>query len=159
MMNPILAGIILNTHVSYADSNDYKAFKRMVHDAQYPTGDAPPVPRAKDWFPDESNSSASRRRNNNTTDNTNNGEEDSDDDIVIESATTNLKCPLTLQYFIEPYSTNICPHTFEKFAIVEYYNKNGVVFNGPGSDGKKRFKCPQSGCDQVSLREWHVDHG
>jgi SUMO ligase MMS21 Smc5/6 complex component len=122
----------------------------MIHDAQNHGEDAPPVPRANTWFPDEANSPASRRRRNNTTDNTNNGDEESDDEIIIESATTNLKCCLTLQYFKEPYSTNICPHTFEKFAIVEYYDKNGTVFQGPGSDDKKRFKCPQSGCDKVS---------
>lgn len=146
-MNFVLFSPVLIIHLSYGDSNDYKNFKRIVHDAQNHGEDAPPVPHASTWFPDEANSSASRRRRNNTTDNANNGDEDSDDEIVIESATTNLKCCLTLRYFEEPYSTNICPHTFEKTAIIEYYQSNGVVFGG---DGVKRFKCPQSGCDKVS---------
>ncbi len=126
----------------------------MIHDAQNPGQDAPPLPHARTWFPEEDDigSPASRRRRNNTTDNANNGDEDSDDEVVIESATTNLKCCLTLQYFEEPYSTDICPHTFEKSAIIEFGRVGATSFVGQnGQRGEPRFKCPQTGCDKVSL--------
>lgn len=96
-------------------------------------------------------SASSRRRQNSNTDNNNNGDEGSDDDIVIESATTNLKCGLTLKYFTEPFSNNICPHTFEKAAITEYYDKNATAYTEQGGQrGERRFLCPQVGCEKVN---------
>lgn len=127
-------------------------FKQVIHDAQHPGDDAPPVPHARTWFPDDNvtQGSASRRRQNNTTDNTNNAD-DSDDDVVIERATTSLKCSLTLQYFKEPFTSTVCNHTFEKSSILEYHRNEGRVFAGPGPlSGQKVVKCPTSGCEAVS---------
>ena len=135
------------------DVNDYRQFKQVVHDAQHPGDDAPPVPRARTWFPEENanQGSSSRRRRNNTTDNTSNAD-DSDDDIVISRATTNLKCPLTLRIFEEPFTSNKCKHTFEKKAILEYIQNSGTHFANPGQPrrGAKQAKCLQTGCDVVS---------
>jgi hypothetical protein len=126
-----------------------------VHDALHPGENAPPVPHASTWFPEDNlnESAGSRRRRNNTTDNTNND----DDEIQMTGVTFNLKCPLTLQVFKEPYSNNVCSHTFEKSAFLAYFNSSATVFAQPGQRGRgqqpqgpKRAKCPQSGCDKVS---------
>lgn len=88
-----------------------------------------------------------------------NDAEETDDDVVIARATTNLKCPLTLQMFEVPYSNNVCKHSFEKSAIIEYYNENAVVFGQPQQGGRRRgqapqgpkkVKCPALGCEAVS---------
>lgn len=119
----------------YGDNNDYKNFKRTIHDASHAGQDKPPLPRAKNWFPEENEDYAA---------------EDSDEDVVIESATTNLKCTFTLQYFKEPYSNNLCPHTFEKYAIVDYINDSGTSFSqSNGQRGEKRASCTIPGCGKV----------
>lgn len=136
------------------DVNDYRTFKRILHDAI--TGsDGTPVPHARTWFPEENEDSTSNsRRGRNSND-----DDDEDDDIIIEGATTNIKCPLTLQVFKEPYSNDICNHTFEKEAILNYLAENGTVFapssqrpRGPRGAplGPKQVKCPQVGCEAVS---------
>ncbi|KAL3421848.1 chromosomal organization and DNA repair protein [Phlyctema vagabunda] len=156
----------------YATNNDYVGFKRAVHDAQHPGPDAPPVPRAGTWFPGEidsnvlSNPGASqRRRLANRTDNTQNEDdsEDEDEDMIIAGITTSLKCPLTLKLMVEPYSSNKCPHSFEKGPIVEYVRKEAVVYNPDPRrrapmTGPKTVKCPQAGCEaMLGLNDFHAD--
>ena len=135
------------------DVNDYRNFKRGVHDACHQGENAPPVPHASTWFDDDTSSSSRRVRN--STDNTNNADEDSDEEVIIQSETRNLKCPLTLQYFIEPYSNNKCKHTFEKAAILDYHQKNAVAFMPSTQRGQRtgprQIKCPQTGCEKVSF--------
>jgi len=134
--------------------NDYRKFKSVVHDAQYPGDDAPPVPKARTWFLEDNTiqGSSSRRRRNNTADNTSNAD-DSDDDIVIQRATTSLRCPLTLGIFKEPYTSNKCQHTFEKKAILKYIETSGTHFANPGQPGRgaKQAKCLQMGCDNMLM--------
>jgi hypothetical protein len=73
----------------------------------------------------------------------------------VSAATTVLKCPLTLKTFEQPYSNNICKHTFEKFAIIEYINHQGVMFHASQTARAartathKQAKCPQAGCEKV----------
>ncbi|RDL37094.1 uncharacterized protein BP5553_04527 [Venustampulla echinocandica] len=140
------------------DVNDYRNFKRTVHDAQHPGPDAQPVPHASTWFPEDNNASATpgsrRRRRNNTTDNINN-EDDDDDDVVIQRATTSLKDIFTLQYFKDPVTSNVCNHTFEEAEFLRYHASEGAAF-GPSSQrargrmaGPKKVKCPQSGCEAM----------
>jgi len=128
-----------------------------VHDALHHGPDAPPVPHANTWFPEDNadRSSGSRRRRHG--DNTNDDDDD-DDEVIIARATTNLKCPITLQMFKEPYSNNVCKHTFEKSAILDYHRENAVAFMPPSQRGRgqrqhaqgpKQVKCPQTGCDAV----------
>ncbi len=122
-----------------------------MYDAQH-QGDAPPLPNAKNWFNEETKEPILTRRKANEADNANNGS-DSDEDVVIARASNVVKCPLTLQYFIEPYSNDVCSHTFEKFAIVEQI-QNGTMGERKNKAGKvvreKLVQCPQTGCDAVS---------
>ena len=133
------------------------AFKRLIHDAQNPGDNAPPLPHSRTWFPEDNpgETAGARRRRTNTTDNTNNG---SDDEIEMTGVTVSLKCPLSLITFTEPWSNNKCNHTFEKRAFEDFFRSSATVFppaNGrvrPGQEpqGTKQVKCPQHGCDKVS---------
>ena len=113
------------------------------------------MPHARTWFGDDGHPakvvSTSRRRTNIPDD------ENSDDDIVVSRATINLKCPLTLQYFEEPFTSKTCRHTFEKSAFLEYFNMNAKYHNQildrrgrpVGPQGEKEAECPQAGCQKV----------
>lgn len=145
-------------------NNDYKSFKRTVHDAMHPGDDAPPVPHASTWFSENNMAGSRNRRPRNSTDGAN-GESDDEDDVIIASATTNLKCPLTLQMFVEPYSNNVCSHSFEKSAIIAYLRENGVVYGQPNqrhgqrtANGPRQVKCPSVGCDvMLELNDFYDD--
>ncbi|RDW75209.1 hypothetical protein BP6252_06351 [Coleophoma cylindrospora] len=141
----------------YASNNDYLGFKRQVHDARHPGPDAPPLPRASTWFPEEAgdiqrNHGAARRRR---TANSGlaNSDEDSDDDVQIAGITNSLKCPLTIRLMVHPLSNHVCKHNFEKDAILSYLQAEGVSFpegaRGRGPRGPKKVKCPQSGCEAM----------
>ncbi|KAE9380231.1 hypothetical protein N431DRAFT_539897 [Stipitochalara longipes BDJ] len=151
----------------YADHNEYKNFKRSVHDALHPGENQPPVPHASTWFPDDNprESAGARRRRNNTTDNTNNFDEDDDDEIEMIGTSTNLKCPLSLQIFKEPYSNNVCSHTFEKSFFEGYFEDTATTFTAAGQprnrgqpQGTRQTTCPQSGCDKMlRLEDFYID--
>lgn len=91
--------------------------------------------------------------------------DDSDDDIEIAGEVQSLKCPLTLQIFKEPYSNKVCQHTFEKYAIVEYYNKNAAgemqasqARRRPEPIGPKTIECPVAGCsERLQLADFYED--
>ncbi|KAH9214112.1 zinc-finger of the MIZ type in Nse subunit-domain-containing protein [Leptodontidium sp. 2 PMI_412] len=138
----------------YADNNDYKTFKRILHDAQNPNSGST-VPHPSTWFPEENDaSSGSRRRRNNTTDNTNNGD-GSDDEVIIASASESLKCPLTLQYFKNPVTNNKCKHTIDREALEGYHRTEGRLYQG-SHNNRKVAKCPQTGCDTMVAMEDYV---
>jgi hypothetical protein len=149
----------------YGDHNDYKSYKGVIHNAHYPAEDAPPVPHSRTWFPDEENSDT-RQRHGRHAGATVNGvvDDDDDDDVVIAKASTNLKCPLTLKLFDEPYSNRKCPHVFEKSAILDYHGNHAVAFQEGGRRqrgqpaGLKRLQCPQTGCEaMLELNDFYVD--
>ncbi|KAG9187534.1 E3 SUMO-protein ligase NSE2 [Alternaria panax] len=121
----------------YARNNDYRDFKRTVHDAKF--GDDGPVLGHEDTWFTESGSPAPG-----ITNTTQRGEFDDEDDIVMDRATVSTRCPITYQQFKEPYSSNKCPHTFEKNAILDMIRK------GPHRvDGQKAVECPVNGCDKM----------
>jgi hypothetical protein len=123
----------------YARNNEYRDFKRMVHDAKY--GDSGPTLGHEDTWFTETGSPAPG-----VTDGTQRGDFDDDDDIIVDKATISTKCPLTYQQLKDPYTSTKCPHTFEKNAILEMIRQGPHVING-----QKAVTCPVSGCDHVSL--------
>ncbi|OCL04429.1 hypothetical protein AOQ84DRAFT_442104 [Glonium stellatum] len=137
----------LSHRTRYAQHNSYIGFRRVVHDAQNPGEDAPPLPHPSTWFT-ESGSPApgitSRDRRAGA-----GAEDDSDDDIAIARERISTKCPLTLQEFKDPVTSEKCPHTFEKTAILDMIrqstNKLGV---GPRA-GEKAVHCPVPGCNEM----------
>lgn len=120
----------------YASNNDYRNFKRVVHDSLHPEQDVP-LPKESTWFPsDRSHPSAQG--------NEGREEDSSDDDIVIERVVKDLKCHLTLLIPREPYTNNKCNHSFEKEAIKEYHAKNATL-----KDGVRVVICPALGCNNL----------
>lgn len=120
----------------------------MIHDAQNQGPNARPLEHPKHWFSeDRPQIITSQKQSVN--------EENEDDEIIMTSATTSLKCSFTLQYFDEPYSNRKCKHTYEKSAILDYLNTEGVVYSQPGRRGmplgNKKITCPTPGCSVVRL--------
>lgn len=123
----------------YARHNEYRDFKRVVHDARF--GDEGPVLGHEDtWFTDdgEPQLGVTQRRGG--------AFDDDEDDLVMDRATISTKCPITFQQLKEPYTSMKCPHTFEKSAILDMIRASTARF-GPG--GTKSIECPIPGCDQV----------
>ena len=128
----------------YADNNDYRDFRRVVHDAKYPNGEVA-LPHHSEWF-EEGQAPApgvtTRSRNNGD------DEDDDDDDIAISRATISTKCPLTLQEFKTPLTSHKCPHSFEAEAILSMIK----------SSRQRAVQCPVPGCSQIlSNADLHTD--
>jgi hypothetical protein len=134
----------LSLTTRYARNNDYRDFKRIVHDAKY--GDAGPTLGHEDTWFTESGSPAPG-----ITD-TQRGDFDDDDDIIMDKATISTRCPITFQQFKEPYTSTKCPHTFERNAIVDMIRTSPITAGtgGPRGGGMRSVRCPVTGCDQVS---------
>jgi hypothetical protein len=134
----------LSLTARYARNNEYRDFKRIVHDAKY--GDAGPALGHEDTWFTETGSPAPGITN------TQRGAFDDDDDIIVDKATISTRCPITFQQFKEPYTSTKCPHTFEKNAIVDMIrtSPNTVGAGGPRGGGMKAVSCPVTGCDQVN---------
>lgn len=136
----------------YADNNDYKNFKGMIHDAQNQGPNARPLSDPKYWFSeDRSPNSLSQKQH-----------ENEDDEIEMTGATANLKCSFTLQYFEEPYSNKKCKHTYEKSAILDYLSTEGAVPSQTRRrghpQGPKKITCPTPGCSvTLELEDFFLD--
>lgn len=128
----------LSLTTRYAKNNEYRDFKRIVHDARY--GDAGPVLGHEDtWFTEAGEPALGVTQ-------TRGGEFDDDDDIVMDRAKISTKCPITYQQFVVPYTSNKCPHTFEKNAILDMIRTSATQY---GRGGARSVACPIPGCDQV----------
>ncbi|RKF83398.1 putative transcription factor c2h2 [Golovinomyces cichoracearum] len=136
----------------YADHNDYKNFKGMIHDAQNQGPNARPLSDPKYWFSEDRSPNSSSQKQ----------QENEDDEIEMTGATANLKCSFTLQYFEEPYSNKKCKHTYEKSAILDYLNTEGAVPSQGGRRGRpqgsKKITCPTPGCSvTLELEDFFLD--
>ena len=65
-----------------------------------------------------------------------------DDDLAVASERVSIKCPLTLQPMKEPVTSQKCPHSFDKAAILEMINNSETTVEGTGRRGVKAMKCP-----------------
>nr|POF20127.1 e3 sumo-protein ligase nse2 [Quercus suber] len=139
----------------YAANDDYRNFRRLVHDSRY--GDeGPPLAPESQWFneggapaPGVTHASA---------------EEESDDDIAVSRATISTRCPLTLQEFKTPLTSKKCPHSFEKDAITQMIrassNRIGghEVQRGLTVGGVQAVMCPVPGCgEMLTADDLHED--
>ncbi|KAI9663573.1 MAG: hypothetical protein M1829_006032 [Trizodia sp. TS-e1964] len=136
--------------IKYANHNNYKGYKRIIHDALNPGEDAPPLPNANTWFPDEASdevpTATSRGGKANEA-----APDDSDDDLEIAGERISTKCPITLLPFVDPLTSSKCPHSFEKTAILEMIAQSSVRVGGgtKRGTGEKAIKCPI--CDEASM--------
>ena len=112
----------------YAEHPEYVGFKQSVHEALH--GDEVPMPPSSRWFRQEGSPAPGTAA-------AAAGEEDSDDDLAVQRATISTKCPITLRELEDPVTSNQCPHTFEKSAIIEMIGRRPAV------------QCPVPGCFKV----------
>ncbi|OAA70498.1 chromosomal organization and DNA repair protein Mms21 [Cordyceps fumosorosea ARSEF 2679] len=132
---------LLSVQQRYATHNEYASFKKLWHDAAQGE-DGPPLADASRWFAADGApilptvAPRAGRRRSRTAD----AGDDSDDDIAVAREVTSLRCPLSLQEFVEPFSNRKCKHTFERSAIEDYLPATGQV------------QCPQTGCSQTFRR-------
>ncbi|KAH9879638.1 hypothetical protein IAQ61_001457 [Plenodomus lingam] len=130
----------LSLTTRYARHNDYRDFRRLVHDAQH--GDSgPPLGHEDTWFsadgsPAPGLTHASQRG----------GAPDSDDDLIVDKASISTRCPLTYQRFQDPWTSTKCPHTFERNAILEMIRGSA---HRVGGSGERVVECPIQGCAQL----------
>lgn len=128
----------------YADNNNYRDFRRVVHDAQHHE-DGQVLEDHTQWFPESERPAPGVTTRRSRGD----GEDaDSDDDIAVSKATISTRCPLTLQEFKEPLTSTQCPHSFEKIAILQMVTQARPV---PVHGGRveKAVQCPVSGCSKM----------
>jgi len=131
----------------YADDNDYKNFKQVVHEAAHPDGE--PLPHHTTWFAEPGAAPAPGMTGPGANDS------DSDDDIQIQRATTSTKCPLTLREFEEPLTSHKCQHSFEASAILDMISHSNERLGGQTGrggqmvGGEKAVRCPVPSCAEM----------
>jgi hypothetical protein len=59
-------------------------------------------------------------------------DEEDEDDLAVKGGTVDLKCPITLQLFKDPYASTVCSHVFDKSAIQDTFSS--------------KSDCPMPGC-------------
>lgn len=143
----------------YSSNNDYRQFKRVVHDAQRGEDEGPDLTHERNWFNDGAVPAPGVTTRSNEA-----AAEDSDDDIQIAKEKISTKCPLTLQEFVDPVTSRKCPHSFEKQAIMGMIDspQNMVRVGGSGSrgarDGQRAVQCPVTGCQSmITATDLHAD--
>ena len=96
----------------YAHDNDYAGFYKSIHDARHAhLPNPPPVPNAALWFGrEEGRLTASLSAD---------GFPEEDTELGVVGERTSVKCPLTLQYFKDPVTSDVCHHSLEKSAILD----------------------------------------
>jgi hypothetical protein len=135
----------------YAENNNYRDFRRVVHDARHPEGDVQ-LPHHSEWFeegraPAPGMTGGARR---------NEDAEDSDDDIAVQRTVISTTCPLTLAEFKDPLTSKKCPHSFEAQAILSLIRRSGTREGGRGS--VQVHQCPVGGCSKMlSTEDLHKD--
>jgi mRNA (guanine-N7-)-methyltransferase len=155
----------LTQSARYASNNDYIGFKKIVHDACNPEHDAKPMPHASTWFPASHSSSPNRNGSSNQNNHANhsrNAAQDADDaadddDIEVAAERISISCPITLQPMKVPVSSSVCPHSFERAAVLEMISKSHirqrVTATGSANNQnliEQHIRCPVSGCNAVS---------
>ena len=111
----------------------------MVHDAHYPGDSAPPMPHASTWFANESDDASVPRTRGAAAAAADTIE---DDDLTVASERISVNCPITLLPMKEPVTSQKCPHSFEKTAILDMIKISDETVPGTGRHGQKAIKCP-----------------
>ncbi len=128
----------------YASHNDYIGFRKIVHDARHPNDDTP-LPHPSTWFPSSSsdpNSNTSHAANGHHSRSASAADpqaSDSDADIQIAREKRSIRCPLTLLPMHEPLTSTLCPHSFEKSAILDMLDAS----RERTATNEKAMKCPE----------------
>jgi len=104
----------LTVHQRYGLNNDYVSFKRTWHDALHPE-DQVPLPDASTWFDAQGRPTKAVAPQ----------PDQDDEELVVQREVIDIRCQLSLKIFNEPYTSRICPHTFEKSDILSFLEGQG----------------------------------
>lgn len=176
----------------YARNNTYADFYKMVWDSKNHSDHPPPLPDPSIWFALQEgrnpgrNTQRSTQRSATATGNDEDEEDkptqdtydEEDTEIQMTSDVRSVRCPLTTRYFSEPMTSTLCPHSFEKSAILMFIREsdkrtpltaeqeNELNSRHPrGSKGRphaeammrnrnpKCVQCPVPGCAVTTLTE------
>lgn len=137
----------------YASHNTYVDFRKIVHDALHPDQNIP-LPHANTWFAAEEGREAPAPGDTSRT-----GEDDDGEDIAIARVTLSTKCPLTLVQLVDPVTSKVCKHSFERFAISEMIKTQRPPPRARGQPAPQwtaSVECPVGGCDK-RIREQDLE--
>ena len=148
----------------YAHDNDYASFYKTMWDAQHPSETAPPLPAPALWFAREENPTAILSQ---PDADHNAAAPAEDDDLAVAAERVSLKCPITLQQFRDPVTSDACKHSFERTAIFDMLKMSTEHEPFTATQQQqlsqlsrnerhrhenkmriKRVRCPDSGCRQ-----------
>ena len=149
----------LSARDRYAENNNYIGFRKIVHDSRHPDDDTP-LPHASTWFPaprseSSNNLNPSVRQGKNEASNLGREDDmsdDSDAEIQIARERRTIRCPLTLRPMQDPLISTLCPHSFEKEAILSMLDAsplrattagNAPVITTQRGAGETAMKCPE----------------
>lgn len=128
----------------YAAHNDYIGFRKILHDALHPNDDTP-LPHASTWFPTSSpqttTTNPNRHRGATSPSPSASPASSSADDIQIAREKRSIRCPITLLPMHDPLTSTLCPHSFERSAILSMLDSSAQT--APGGGGQKAMKCPE----------------
>ncbi|KAK9382886.1 zinc-finger of the MIZ type in Nse subunit-domain-containing protein [Kockiozyma suomiensis] len=116
----------------YLHNEAYVSFRNNIWETLY---EDEAVPEPKNWFDQETG--ASKLLSEIYTE-LNNGNDD--EEIFVARETRSLRCPITLQLFVDPVTSTKCPHSFSSQAIMSLLNR-------PRSRGN--VECPVAGCNKI----------
>ncbi|KAI4112651.1 MAG: hypothetical protein LQ345_006230, partial [Seirophora villosa] len=126
----------------YAAHNDYIGFRKILHDALHPNDDTP-LPHASTWFPTSSpqttTTNPNRRRGATSPSSAASRSSSADDDIQIAREKRSIRCPITLLPMHDPLTSTLCPHSFERSAILSMLDSSAQTARG----GQKAMNCPE----------------
>ena len=148
----------------YAHDDDYASFYKTLWDAQHPSESAPPLPAPALWFAREENPSTTISQPDAYQ---SAGQPAEDDDLAVAAERVSLKCPITLQHFRDPVTSDVCKHSFERTAILNMLKtstehepftatQQQELSQLPRNERQrqenrirlKRVRCPDSGCNK-----------
>ncbi|KAL8733765.1 MAG: hypothetical protein Q9166_001959 [cf. Caloplaca sp. 2 TL-2023] len=143
----------------YASHNTYIGFRRIVHDARHPDEDIP-LPDPSTWFPsssDPTNSNLNAKSRSASAANQNQpSDDDNDEEITIALEKRSIRCPITLRPLVDPLTSTLCPHSYEKEAVLGMLDASNLRADGsvlPHRNAKvdKGLKCPE--CSVLLTKE------
>lgn len=119
----------------YARNNTYADFYKLVWDSKHPGEHPPPLPDLSMWFAAQEGRGQARNTPRSTQRSATAEGEDHEDtpsspqlnddtEIQMTSDVRSVKCPLTMRYFEEPMTSTLCPHSFEKSAILTFIRES-----------------------------------
>ncbi|KAK7203734.1 zinc-finger of the MIZ type in Nse subunit-domain-containing protein [Myxozyma melibiosi] len=121
----------------YQRNEEYIEFRKGVWEAMYDDDDEIEPPAPDKWFDRQTGTVKSLATVHDILingENTADAAGNSDDELVVARTKISLKCPLTLQLFVNPVTSTKCPHSFSNDAIRQMFGRTTQI------------ECPVGGC-------------